>query len=250
MFKLTYSGVLIILNVLFFLTTSEVIALNWYQETTINNDRSGIIKITYWDATSKIKESEIYQSLPFSENKIRSFYSSGNNSIDNIKINKNNPETTFVNVTIAFKDILKINTAEGFFKIKPTWYISADSTVFLYQFEKNEEFKNLSSCIFTFELPTIEILRFSGIKTRDNSFSVKVDAESFSSGTTVFAVFKNSDDISGSDLKNNDENLNWEIEEENSDTNKKCGIFSIELPIILGLGLIILKRNNRKKAKL
>ncbi|MBK9332786.1 MAG: hypothetical protein IPM96_10405 [Ignavibacteria bacterium] len=53
MFKLIYSGVLIILNVLFFLTASEVIALNWYQETTINNDRSGIIKITYWDETSK-----------------------------------------------------------------------------------------------------------------------------------------------------------------------------------------------------
>ncbi|MBK9332326.1 MAG: hypothetical protein IPM96_08025 [Ignavibacteria bacterium] len=211
MFKLTYSGVLIILNFLFFLTTSEVIALNWYQETTINNDRSGLIKITYWDAKLKIKESEIYQSLPFTEDKIRSFYSSDNNSIENIKINKNNSETTYVNVTIAFKDLLKINTAEGFLKIKPTWYISADSTVFLYKFDKNEEFKNLSSCIFTFELPTIEILRFSGIKTKDNSFSVKVDAESFSTGTTVFAVFKNSDDISASDGKNKDENINLKM---------------------------------------
>jgi len=249
MFKLTYSGVLIILNVLFFLTTSEVIALNWYQETTINSDRSGLIKITYWDAKSEIKESEIYQSLPFTEDKIRSFYTSGNNSVENIKINKNNPETTYVNVTIAFKDILKINTAEGFLKIKPTWFISADSTVFLYQFDKNEEFKNIASCIYTFVLPTKEILRFSGIK-KENSFSIKINAEYFSSGTTVFAVFKNSDDISASDGQKLDDNVNKENKPDNSNTKNKCGIFSLEPAMILGIGLYISKRNNRKKAKL
>jgi len=233
---------------LYCLTISNIFALNLYQETSVNNDRSGKLKLTYWEETSKIKGSTFYKSLPFSEDKIRAFYSSDNNTIEKINISKNNPETTYVNVFINFKDILKINSAEGFSTIKPTWFKTGDSTTFLYQFEKNEEFSNIASAIYKFELPTKEILRSSENKKNESFFSVKVKPESFVTGITVFAVFENSTENSTSDKSVEDENTNQESEKDNKENKKGCGVFSIELPIVIGLGLFLKRRNFRKRS--
>lgn len=226
-----------------------IYALNLYQVTTINNDGSGKIKLSYWDSKSKIKDAPLYNSLPFTEDKIRQIFASDNNNVANISVSKTNPETIYVNVEIAFKDIQKINTAQGFSKIKTTWYITADSTTLMYQFDKNEEFANITSAIYSFELPTKEILRSSGSKKNDNFFSVKVDPESFLKGTTVFAVFKNSTGNSASDQTNEKENKNQVVENDKKETKKGCGIFSVELPIVIGVGLWFVKMKNRTKTK-
>ena len=243
MLNLSFSRFFLVLILISCLSSSNVFSLSLYQESKINIDRSGSLKLNYWESTSKIKDSEFFDSTPFTEDKIREIFSSENNVIDKITISKNNPDTTFVNVFITFKDILKINTAPGFSKTNLTWYVTADSITFLCKFEKNNDYAKFSPAIFKFELPAKEILRSSG-KKENNSFSVKVDSEYFQTGTTIFAVFKKSDNDNSSIPSNENESV--VIENENSESNKKCGLFSIELPILILFGLFYNKRNYRK----
>ncbi|MFZ1320194.1 MAG: hypothetical protein WAT71_01425 [Ignavibacteria bacterium] len=249
MLRLFFSTAVIFFNLFCGFTFSNVYSTNLYQVTTLNNDRSGKIKLTYWDATSKLKDLENNTFLLFTEEKIRTIYASDNNTIDNITISKNNPETTYVNVFITFKDFLKINSAVGFSKVEPTWFVTPDSTTLLYKFDKNDEFAKLKSAIYKFELPTSEILRSSGLK-EGSSFSVKVDSEEFAKGTTIFAVFKNSDKEVSSNQTNSSGNKDKESEigNDNSESPKKCGVFSIELPVLILFGMFFRKRNLLKKS--
>lgn len=216
---------------------SNSFALSWFQKTSIENNKSGTITISYSASNSELKGADFFKSLPFSEEKIKSTYSSDNNKIQNIVLNKKRQDSTFVNVILSFKDINKINTASGFSKVKVTWYKNADSTVFMYKVDQNEEFANnvIASCLF--ELPTNEIIRSSGIKKGDNAFSLQIKPESFKNGYNVFAVFKNSAD--------NQDNKQTTGKDE-KESGKGCGLFGVEMPFIFGMGLLFIRRRLKK----
>ncbi|MBK9332324.1 MAG: hypothetical protein IPM96_08015 [Ignavibacteria bacterium] len=146
------------------LSYSNVFALYWYQHTSINNDKSGTIKIFYKTANSELKEAYIDNFFPFSEEKIKEIFSSDNNIIQDIAINKKKQDSTFVNITISFKDINKINTASAFSNVKITWYKNADSTIFIYKADKNDVIPDNIDASCTFELPAKEIVGSSGTK--------------------------------------------------------------------------------------
>ncbi|MEO8664084.1 MAG: hypothetical protein ABI462_01195 [Ignavibacteria bacterium] len=241
--KLRYFTSLKTTAMIFFacLVFSNASALNWFQKTSINNDRSGKLKLTYWTASSELKNVDTYKSLPFTEDKIRSFFSSENNTIESVSIGKNNPDTTYINIFINFKDIQKINSAAGFSRIKVTWYKNSDSTVFLYQLNKDEQLSDDISASYTFILPTNAVIRTAGAKTNDSTVSMGLKPDTFKNGTTLFAVFKNVNTNSGPVSSQSDSTKKQNEGAGSEDPRKKCGPFGFELPLIFAFGLFLMR---------
>jgi len=231
--------VITVFCLLFFVgfSVSDSLALSWFQKTTINSDRSGTITLFYSASNSDIKGADTYKLLPFTEDKIRAVYSSENNKVESVKVTKKN-DSSFVSVVLSFKNIVTLNSSQGFSNVKPTWYRNGDSTVFMYKVDGNSESDNNIKASCTFELPTNEIMRTNGFKKNDNSISLQIQPESIKNGYVIYAVFKN---IAG-DTKNETTAGNDKKEEESGG----CGLFGIEMPLIFGFGMLLLRRRIKK----
>jgi len=237
-----YKKIIEISAVLLFLIStfsiSNVFALDWFQNTKINNDRSGTIRIFYWTNSSDVKGNDSFKGLPFTEEKIRAAFGSDNNKIQTLKVKTNNSDTASVNLVIAFKDIQKINTAPGFAYSKIVWYKNADSTVFMAQMEKETDYLSTDKIIYTFVLPTTEIVKTTGTKTNENTVTYGLNTNNLANGANFVITFKNSNDVNTS---SNDGNKS------NDGNEKSCGLFGIELPFVLFSGLSYVLINRKKK---
>jgi len=232
-FKLVSKFLIVILGFSF----SNVFALTWHQKITVNNNRSGEVRLIYSTATSDINANGLFNTIPFAEDKIRAAFSSDNNTIQSVNLRKSS-DSTFANVLIKFKDIQQISSASGFSKAKITWYKNEDSTVFMYKLDKSTEFQSGSKISFVFELPSIEIMRTSGMKENANTVIYGVKPENMANGPGFFVVFKNSADSKNTTSDNSKDNKD---KEEGS-----CGLFGIEMPLIFGLGMLLIRRRNKK----
>jgi len=221
---------------IFVISISDSLALSWFQKTTINNDRSGTITLSYSAANSDLKGADIYSSLPFTEDKIRAVFTSDNNKVVNLKVTKKN-DSSFVSVVLSFKNIINLKSSQGFSKIITTWYKNGDSTVFMYEVGGNEEFVDNINASCTFELPTNEITRTNGIKKNDNAFSLQIKPGNFKTGYKIFAVFKNSADTP------EDKTTAGKDEKESEGS---CGLFGFEMPFIIGFGMLFMRRRFKK----
>jgi len=227
---------IISLIIFFGFSISDSLALSWFQKTIIKSDRSGTITLSYSAADSDLKGADTYKSLPFTEDKIRSIYSSENNTVVNVKVTKKN-DTSFVSVVLSFKNIVNLNSSQGFSKVKPTWYKNGDSTVFMYKVEGSEDFAGNINASCIFELPTNEITRLNGIKKNNNAFSLQIQPESLKKGYVIFAVFKNSADTP------EDKTTAGKDEKESEGS---CGLFGFEMPFIIGFGMLFMRRRFKK----
>lgn len=218
---------------------ANVFALSWSQKTTINNNRGGKINLTYWTATSDLKDG-FYKSLPFTEDKIKSVFSSANNTVESVNIKKFS-DSTLVNIAIGFKDIQKINTASGFSNAKVTWFKGEDSITFMYKLDKITDFSSASKISYVFVLPAKEIFRTSGVKDKDNSVVYGLNSERMANGAEFFVIFNSTDDSSGKQTSDSG----------NKESGKGCGLFGIELPLIFfsGLFMMFASRKNKKYQK-
>ncbi|MBK9332790.1 MAG: hypothetical protein IPM96_10425 [Ignavibacteria bacterium] len=232
-FKLVSKFLIIILSFSF----SNVFALHWHQKITVNNNKSGEVRLIYSTANSEINANGFFNSIPFADDKIRATYTSDNNTIHSVNVRKSS-DSTFANVLIKFKDIQQLITASGFSKAKITWYKNEDSTVFMYNQDKTTDFQSGSKISFVFELPSTEILRTSGIKDNDNTVMYGVKSENMANGPVFYVVFKNSEESKNS-ASDNDESYN---EKESG----RCGLFGIEMPIIFGFSMLLLRIRFKK----
>ncbi len=205
--------------------------VNWFLKMKLNSDRSGSAVLTYWTATSNIKGQDVYNTIPFSDEKIKSSYSSDNNKIESISLSKNNPETTYVNISIKYKDIINLGTAPGFSTSKMSLFSGGDTTVFSFKLEK-EGFAPNVNITYGIELPTTEIYRTSGFKSKDNYIVWGIPAERIKTGMDQYAVFKTSADFKSDNKPAGDEPRKG----------GGCGLFGMEFPLIFCFGLLLLKR--------
>jgi len=234
-FKFVSKFLILILSFSF----SNVFALHWHQKITVKNNRSGEVRLIYSTANSDINANGFFNSIPFADDKIRATYTSNNNTIQSVNVRKSS-DSTFANVLIIFKDIQQLSTASGFSKAKITWFKNEDSTVFMYKQEKTSDFQTGSKISFVFELPAAEILRTSGIKEKDNTVMYGVKSENMANGPVFFVVFANSEESKNTA---NDNSNNKSDKEESSEG---CGLFGIEMPLIFGFGMLLLRRRIKK----
>ncbi len=224
------------------MTFGNVFALDYFQKTTINPNKSGTIEIRYSAKTSDLGGADVYKTLPFTEAKIRAAFSSENNIIQNVNINNKDKEQTSVLVKIKFTYFGKINSAPAFSNIKLTYFESGDSTSMIYQLPPDNNVPNDLNAVYTFELPAKEITRTSG-SIKNNSVVYGLKPEKVKSGISLFANFKQSDKTIASENSgsNNSGSEKTEKKEEGS-----CGLFGMELPIILGLGYAFSRKFKKK----
>ncbi|MCX7832802.1 MAG: hypothetical protein N2490_01155 [Ignavibacteria bacterium] len=188
----------------------------------LNSDGSGTMKIHYWTKTSNLSMGPKVGDFSFEENQVKSDYSSGNTEVTDLKIEENQSDSTkHVRLTVKFKDFNKISDAKGFAKTKPFWGEGKEDMEFKFVINKQEQssgFTASNKLVYEFEFPG-EVLSTNGVK----------DGKKVTWNKTL------------ADLKE-DLTLTANIKKES----KKCGIFGLELPIIVLLGISLLAISRKK----
>ncbi len=204
--------------------------INVRQKTVIREDGSGTINLHYWmKSLGDINMGDEVGGFSFIEEEIKKKYASGNTEIKDLKkYNDNVDTTTHIEVVIDFKDFNKLSEAQGFSNIKTTWSKGDDGMIFKYIIPKDTSIKKNyvtsdNKLEYTFEFPN-EVISSNG--TADGKNTVKWNkliSEHIDSDLEFDAIIKTK--------------------------NKICGMFGIELPLILILGLFFLNKSYIKKFK-
>ena len=199
--------------------------VNYDQKTTLNADGSGTMKIHYWASSNNISGGEL-GGFGFTEDKARTNFSSANTEVGSVKIEEkkdtDTTKSTHVYVDVKFKDLNKLTDAKGFSKIKASWEKGKDGMDFKYTMLKdtaNSGF-GMDSYKLTYEFTfPDEIITTNG----------KADGK------------KVSWDKNLTDLKD-DVVMSATIK-----AGKKCGLFGLELPIIIFMGVLMIYGFKRRK---
>ena len=192
------------------------------QKAKINADNSGTMKVHYWTKSSNLNMGSDLGTFGFTEDKARANYSSTNSEVTSVKVDKKeNDSTTHVMVDLNFKDINKLTAAVAFKNIKVSYEKGKEGIDFKYTLLKDTVNNSGDNKLnFEFEFPS-EVVASNG----------KKDGNKVTWEKTI------------SDLKN-DVEMTATIK-----SGKKCGLFGIELPIIVLFGLTFYTFKSRKNKK-
>lgn len=202
--------------------------VNFDQKTAIKQDGSGSMTVHYWTKMSNVKSSTELGSFSFEEAKAKSNYTSSNTDVKKVKVEeKLDDSTKHVTVELSFKNINDISSAKAFEKIKTSWKEGKEGMDFSYFVPKdtsNAGNMGASDIVlnYEFEFPA-EVLKTNGRKD----------------GQKIIYEKKLSD------LKN-DLEMTATVKSEG----KKCGLFGMELPLLVLAGMLVtsagIRRKNRK----
>jgi hypothetical protein len=198
--------------------------VNLDQKTTLNSDGSGSMKIKYWTKSSNVSGDEL-AGFGFTDAKVKSNYTSSSTEPSNIKIEKNTTTDSLitVNLELKFKDLNKLSDAKAFSKIKSSWVKGKDGMDFKYtllQDTSNAKQMGMSDYKLVYEF------EFPGEVTATNG---KKDGQKVTWNKTV------------ADLKE-DVDLTATVK-----AGKKCGLFGLELPLVLLVGMTFVYGMKRRK---
>ena len=198
--------------------------VNLEQKTTLNSDGSGSMSIKYWTKSSNVSGDEL-AGFGFTDEKVKANYTSSSTEPANIKIEKNTNTDSLITVTldVKFKDLNKLSDAKAFSKVKTSWVKGKDGMDFKYtllQDTSNAKQMGMSDykLVYEFTFPG-EVLTTNG----------KKDGQKVSWNKTV------------ADLK---EDLDFTASVK---AGKKCGLFGLELPLVLLVGFTFVYGLRRRK---
>ncbi|MBK8554193.1 MAG: hypothetical protein IPL53_25355 [Ignavibacteria bacterium] len=227
-------------KVLLFLVLATFLAgcLNVEQKTKINEDLSGTIHLHYWIKSMYVNIGDVEMGddiggFSFVASEIKKKYSSPFSEVSlprRYEIEKDS--TTHIEVDITFKDFNKLTEASGFSKLQMSYVKGKDGMDFRYFIPKDTNIaltytKDWHTLEYTFEFPG-EVIATNG--TIENGSKEKNTAK------WLYKV---------SDHAQNDLEFTATVK----DKSGICGMFGIELPVILLFGLILFKANSGKKIK-
>lgn len=203
--------------------------VNVEQKTTLKEDGSGSIKLHYWTSMKNLSMGDEIGGFSFSESGVKSNYTAAGIEPSDIKVTENTDDSTkHVNLNVTFKDFNKLSDAKGFAKSKTSWAKGKDGMDYKYTLLKDtanaggmgmEEFKLTYETTFPAEVTATNGTK-DGMKVTWNK--------------TV------------ADLKN-DVDMTATVKSEGG---KKCGLFGMELPVVVGLGLMFaFTFRNKKKSR-
>ena len=199
--------------------------VNVDQKTKLNADGSGTMNLEYWTKMSNVSSSDEIGGFAFSEDKARSNYTSSNTEVKSVDITEDLEDSTkHVKMEISFKDINALPSAKGFEKVTTSWKEGDDGMDFMYTLQQDtSNAKNMGASdtklTYEFEFPG-EVLSTNGRK----------DGQSVVWEKTL------------ADLKE-DVEMTATVKKEGG----SCGLFGLELPIVVMAGMIFLYGFRRKK---
>ena len=199
--------------------------VNVDQKTKVSKDGSGEITLHYWTKMSNVKSSDDLGGFAFTKDKASSNYSSSNTEVKDVKVEEDLEDSTkHVTVEMTFKDLNNLSSAKGFEKIKTSWKEGDDGMDFTYTLlQDTSSAKNMGA--------------------KDN----KLDYE-----------FEFEDEVVSTNGRKDGNKVVWnntlaDLKEDVEMTatikggKKGCGLFGIELPLVVFAGIIFLVNRKRKK---
>lgn len=223
---------------------ARVNALNINESIYLKKDNSGAITLTYFEKDAVVKASNnMIGNFPFTKDKINEYFNTTNSKVQDVKIEPrpNDPGTTQVTVTISFTDINKLPLMKAFANTRVSFEVTDTGKVFKH-----------------FITP-----EFISTNKLNNSYMAMVYDDKYISsngkqnGEKGVIWFRGKEYIDGkSDIYYTgtfytDEKTGTTSSGNNESNNKSggCGLFGIELPLILigGLGLTAGLRNIKRK---
>ncbi|MCB0725724.1 MAG: hypothetical protein KDC73_13605 [Ignavibacteriae bacterium] len=199
--------------------------VNVDQDTKLNADGSGTINLHYWTKMSNVSSSDEIGGFAFSEDKAKSNYTSSNSEVKSVNISDDLEDSTkHVKLEITFKDINALPSAKGFEKVTTSWKEGSDGMDFNYTLKQDtSNAKNMGASdtklTYKFEFPG-EVISTNGRK----------DGQTVEWDKTL------------ADLKE-DVEMTATVKKEGG----KCGLFGLELPVLVMAGMIFLYGYRRKK---
>jgi hypothetical protein len=198
--------------------------VNLDQKTVLKNDGSGTMKVKYWTKSSNVSGDEL-AGFGFTEAKAKANYSSSNTEASDIVIKKNATadSLTEVSLNVKFKDFNKLTDAKAFSKIKASYVKGKDGMDFKYVLlEDTANAKQMGmneyKLTYEFEFPG-EVISTNG----------KKDGKVVKWDNTV------------ADLKDDIEYT------ATIKSGSKCGLFGLELPIVILFGMSVFYTARRRK---
>ncbi|MCY7362999.1 MAG: hypothetical protein LH629_13190 [Ignavibacteria bacterium] len=233
-------------------------AVTYFQNASFNNNGTGIITVTYSAPTSEVtSKNSIIGNLPFTNEKITEYFTSPSTIVKKAVVYKDpkDANNTAATVTIYTTDLNKLKEAKGFTDVQASWTNSDTGRVFRWLFAP--EHKNNNS-IGTYNVT----INFEGdVRSTNGMLSGKevkyfITADKMNPAGVYYTATINSDGTTKNPFANtpasnttqtgNTPTTNTETSKEDKKSGG-CGLFGIELPLILLGSLLISGKIRRKK---
>lgn len=249
----SYINRLIILSVFFISFMFFGGAVKYVQNASFNNNGTGIISVTYSAKTSEVKSNNnLIGNLPFSQDKINEYFNSGNTKVTKALVYKDKTDTTMtsVNVDINVSNLNKLKDAKAFTGVDAGWVKSDTGMVFSWLFTPAHA-KNNSITVYQIGVKFEGEIRSTSGLIKDNQVNWYVIADKMNPGGAYFVATIKSDGttktpFSGTTKESGDKKTTTETKtEENKPSG--CGLFGLELPIVISLGFAFSKFAKRRK---
>jgi hypothetical protein len=191
--------------------------VNYEQDTKLNADGSGSMKIHYWTKMSNFTMGSTLGKFDFDEAKAKQNFTSANSEVKSVKMeDKLDDSTKHVYVDLTFKDINKLPEAKGFAEVRPSWKESKDGMELKYMLLKDTSAaSNMGAgdykVTYIFEMPD-EIISTNAAKKDGKTLTWEYKVSDLGKDIEMTAVVKKA-------------------------KGKICGLFGIFLTVgIVGLG--------------
>lgn len=229
----------LLLVVLFLFIPIYASAINFVQIITLEKNGSGIIKLIYSEKESLVKEKNfVVGNLPFSKEKSAEYFNSSNTSIRLFEVGKDPKDNSLTQVTVSmnFKAITDINQMKALSEAKVKFSETDTGKVFVYAI--TPEFTKANSIDYL-----LTILTYNG-EVKSSNGKMEGKNIQWSRNKQNIDAKKVMDFIATvkTELKTTSNSSNSTGEKE-----KSCGLFGIELPIILLGGLVISQKLRTSK---
>jgi len=229
----THKFLLILLTSI--LAFSSVGAVEYYQSNKINNNGSISIYIVYSAPNQQIKQNnDLVGSLPFAQNLANTYFTFPGAEVKSVGIYKDpldSANRTKVAVDLVVTDFSKISESKAFKDIKATWVKTDTGAVYIWSMSPADLRKNL-----------IETYHFALVSDPE----IKSTNGNVSGKDVSWYVYGNTDNTYGAyfvaTVKADDMNIVTSQENSNKTKDpkdKSCGLFGLELPIVLLFGLFL-----------
>ena len=214
-------------------------AVKMYQSCKVNNDGTVLMSFTYSANTAEItKGNNLIGNLPFSNETVKEYFSFPTGVIKKTAIYKDpaNPNMTGVSIDILANDYSKVISAKALNGITIGWVKKDTGTVFSWLIP--------NSYMQTNSIDTYQFLLSTGGEIKSTNGLVK-------DNTCNWFIYKDKIDPKGAyflaTLKLDQSLASPQDTSKNNNSGKSCGLFGLELPILLLGGLVISKQLKKKK---
>lgn len=186
-------------NTVFTMLSALILALalygciNYEQETILNLDGSGSMKIHYW-----AKENNVMwlssNKLAFDEAKIRDQYKSDNITVTSVKVESDTKDSTkHVRVALAFKNIARLTEVPGFKDMTISWADKGETQVLTHVLKADSSAGGFGmsdySVTYTYTMPA-EVMASNATKTEGKLLTWKYALSDLGKEQTMTATVK------------------------------------------------------------